>query len=81
MLARSSGAPRVIGFARGQLREPAARLFYTETREAPGPHVIQKNLALLAALGIQHPDISFPLQVPALPIVAAVRDRLGLREG
>jgi len=81
VLARSSGAPRVIGFARGQLREPAARLFYTETREAPGTHVIRKNLALLAALGIEHTVISFPLQVPALPIVAAVRDRLGLREG
>jgi lipopolysaccharide heptosyltransferase I len=82
VIARSSGAARVIGFAVGQLRERAARFFYTETHESPGRHVIQKNLSLLAALGVEGAAIEFPLQVPASPIVDLVRDQLGLgRDG
>ena len=58
VLARASGAPRVIGFSIWHLREKTARPFYSETgRTGNGPaagaeHVIHKNLALLAALGI-----------------------------
>ena len=81
VLARSSGAARVIGFPMGQLRERGARLFYTDTCDAAGPHVIQKNLALLAALGIEHEDVRFPIEAPTSAIVAAVRERLGLSNG
>ena len=51
-VARWSGARRVLGFAAPHLREPAARLFYTETCD-PGDaaHVIDKNLALAGRLG------------------------------
>ena len=51
VLARLSGARRVIGFARHALREPSAAIMYTETVD-PGTygHVIQKNVALLSAL-------------------------------
>lgn len=53
VLARLSGAPRVVGFAAASLREPAARWFHTET-VTPGDdgHVVEKNLAMLTALGI-----------------------------
>jgi len=50
-LARFSGATRVAGFDRESLREPAARLFYTETIEVGAQrHVINKNLALVRGL-------------------------------
>ena len=51
-LSRMIGANRVIGFPRAHLREPLARFFYSETPD-PGdaPHVIQKGIALVRALG------------------------------
>lgn len=62
VLARASGARRVIGFGRPWLREPMAARFYTERRGAPrGGHVVDKNLALLGALGIGSEARVFPL--------------------
>ena len=62
VLARASGARRVIGFGRPWLREPLAARFYTERRGAPrGGHVVDKNLALLSALGIGSEARVFPL--------------------
>lgn len=70
VLARSSGAGRVVGFASSHLREPLARLFYRETCDPGGGgirdprevrHVVHANLALLAALGIVAPALEFPL--------------------
>lgn len=50
-LARLSGATRVIGFDTKALREPAARLFYTEqVHVGEARHVIDKNLALVRTL-------------------------------
>ena len=62
MLARASGAARVIGFTRRHLRERAASLFYTE-RCDPGNavHVVHKNLAVLPALGTPDGPPAFPL--------------------
>jgi heptosyltransferase I len=65
VLARASGAQRVIGFPREHLRESAARFFYTETAD-PGsePHVIRKNLSLMRALGVEDLRVAFPLKLP-----------------
>lgn len=61
LIARSSGARRVIGFTARYLREPLARLFYTDVHDPGGGgmfdrgdtrHVVQVNLDLLAAPGI-----------------------------
>ncbi|MDO8835963.1 MAG: glycosyltransferase family 9 protein, partial [Vicinamibacterales bacterium] len=61
-LARASGARRVIGFAAGHLREPAARAFYGDTVEpAAGVHVVWKNMAVVRALGIVPAGLAFPL--------------------
>ena len=50
-LARFSGARSVVGFDRKALREPAARLFYTNSpKVGEGRHVIDKNLAMVSAL-------------------------------
>lgn len=64
-LARFAGAWQTIGMTAPHLREPMARLFYSE-RVDPGDaqHVIQKNLALLAPLGVKQPRVLFPLATP-----------------
>jgi lipopolysaccharide heptosyltransferase I len=74
ILARASGAKRVLGFSIWHLRERGARAFYSETAaaEREGRHVIRKNLALAALLA---PSIDvggaleFPLDVlPSGPV-------------
>lgn len=52
--ARASGAPRRIGWGGAARREPLSALLLTERRTFPPGvvHVIDKNLALLAALGL-----------------------------
>jgi lipopolysaccharide heptosyltransferase I len=53
VLARLSGAARVVGFGHAHLREPAARWCYTETVEPEDAgHVVEKNLAMLRALDL-----------------------------
>jgi lipopolysaccharide heptosyltransferase I len=83
VLARASGAPRVIGFSIWHLREKAARPFYSETdRRSLGgggqpDHVIHKNLGLLGALDVTDTRIRFPLADVQSPALAEVRATLG----
>lgn len=64
--ARLSGAARVIGFDRAHLREPLAASFYTETVvPLEAPHVIQKNLSILKALGVPTSAMELPLHPAA----------------
>jgi lipopolysaccharide heptosyltransferase I len=69
LIARLSGAPRRVGFARAHLREPASRFLLTKTVDVPArSHVIRKNLALASgALGVRlttNPDeFEFPVAV------------------
>jgi lipopolysaccharide heptosyltransferase I len=78
LLARAAGAVRTIGMTKPHLREPLARLLYTETVD-PGDagHVMFKNLALLAAVGIDAPALEFPLRLPASAAAAAVATMSG----
>ena len=64
VLVRAAGARQTVGFARAHLREGAASLFYSTHVVPEGAHVIRKNLSLLRAVGIQRPEIAFPLDVP-----------------
>src|SRR5690606_5342432 len=77
--ARLSGARRVIGFDRAALREPQAAWFYTATVMPPeAPHVIQKNLAMLTALGLAPSPFSVPLEPGEAPAVRqAVEECMG----
>jgi len=83
LIAFRSRSRKRIGFDRKNLKEPLAALFYTD-RIAEFPeteHVIRKNLALLAPLGIEGNKIEFPLVVPEA-LRSSVRDiliRLGYR--
>ena len=65
VIGKLSGAPVRWGFSRGELREPASRVFYTNTAKAlPMIHVIRRNLGLAsAALGIaaKTENIEFPI--------------------
>ena len=85
LIARTKAA-RKIGFNRADAREPFVTRFYTE--QAPpvpeGTHVIRKNLALLATIGIETEEIEFPhFRIPD-EIEAGIAHRLeqhGMAEG
>jgi heptosyltransferase-1 len=71
LIARSSGAPVVIGFSRKYLREPLARFFYTAVYDPRGGgiyarsetrHVVEINLGLLRPLGITAGPPEFPIE-------------------
>ena len=80
ILARASGASRVIGFSIWHLREKTARPFYTDTDRRgrlEADHVIVKNLRLLTAVGIDDDRVEFPLANVESPALAVVRSALG----
>lgn len=79
ILARLSGARRTVGFPPELLRERAARLFYTENAGEAAPHVIDKNLSMLKAIGIRMPAVEFPLddRNPAIAQDARARLHIG----
>jgi heptosyltransferase I len=79
ILARASGAARVVGFSIWHLREKAARPFYTATGEAETTHVIRKNLQLLRAVGVNDDTITFPLSSVASAALDQVRQQLSDR--
>jgi heptosyltransferase I len=66
VVVRASGARRRVGFATGELREPASRLFLNEQVEVGDrPHVIEKNLSLVRHLGVEGSGAyEFPIAVP-----------------
>jgi lipopolysaccharide heptosyltransferase I len=76
VLARASGAPRVIGFSSSHLREPLARLFYTHAHEpASAAHVVFRNLELLEALGLTAVAPEFPIEPVATAVAREVSER------
>jgi lipopolysaccharide heptosyltransferase I len=74
VIARASGARRVIGFSIWHLREKTARPFYStvDSPEHPG-HVIQKNLRLLSTIGVHSTAVEFPLARVASPACDRVK--------
>ena len=85
VLARSSGAARVVGFAARYLRERFARAFYTEIHDPGGggiyhpdeTHVVWTNLGLLAPLGIRVSSPEFPIE----PVESAAARDVAARAG
>jgi lipopolysaccharide heptosyltransferase I len=81
VMARLSGAPRVIGFESRALRERAAAQFYTEFAAVDEhAHIIQKNFSVLPLLGVTTPRVEFPFEIPPSSVadrVAAETTRLG----
>jgi heptosyltransferase I len=64
ILAWLSGAPRRLGYGKPWGRE-LSRWFNNEIVDAPGPHIIQRNLQILRPLDIVSPTVRF--QVPEHP--------------
>lgn len=80
VLARMSGASRVLGFSIWHLREKTARPFYSDTgtgEDNGDGHVIYRNLRLLRALGVEDARVTFPLARTASRALASVREMLG----
>jgi heptosyltransferase-1 len=62
VIARASGARRVVGFSIWHLREKTARPFYSDVDGPDQPvHVIHKNLSLLSSVGVNTDEVRFPL--------------------
>jgi ADP-heptose:LPS heptosyltransferase len=88
MLARSSGAPRVVGFSSRYARERFARLFYTDVYD-PGRgglydpretrHVVEINLGLLGVLGLTVARPEFPIEEVDSDVACRVRQQTGGR--
>lgn len=88
LIARLSGAGRVIGFNARYAREPLASRFYTDVHDPRGEgiyapsetrHVVQINLGLLEPLGVAAGAVEFGLQVPRSSAVAATIAEAGGR--
>lgn len=82
VLARASGARRVIGFSIWHLREKGARPFYSEIyRDTPAEradHIVRQNLTLLRSLGVSDMTIRFPLRDVHSPALEQIRTALGV---
>ena len=76
VLARASGAARIVGFSIWHLREKTARPFYSDVLEAEGGHVIAKNLRLLRAIGVVDDEIRFPFADVTSPALDRLRERI-----
>src|SRR5215203_4909340 len=80
VLARASGAGRVVGFSIWHLREKGARPFYSDVDEQAQPaHVIQKNLSLLSTVGIATTEIEFPLARTPSTALGLIKKEMGDR--
>ena len=88
VLARLSGAPRVVGFSSPYLRERMARPFYTDVYDPGGggmydpnerSHVVQMNLGLLTVIGLAPAPPEFPLVEIDTETARAMRERAGNR--
>lgn len=76
IVAKLSGAKRIVGFAREECREALASFFYSLRIRTSSLHVVDKNLELASALGARRPVEEFSLppgkpegQLPAGPFV------------
>ncbi len=82
IVARLSGAPRVLGFNRKYARESLASAFYTDVHDPGGEgmyagseirHVVDINLGLLAPLGIAAGRPAFPITIPDSAVARQMR--------
>jgi heptosyltransferase I len=82
LLARGAGASRVIGFAKAYLREPLARMLYTEQYDPGGEgiyapseirHVVEINLGMVSMLGLVPGRPEFPFVAHRSEVAEAMR--------
>jgi lipopolysaccharide heptosyltransferase I len=88
ILARASGAPRVVGFSSSYARERLARPFYTEAYN-PGRggiydrretrHVVEINLGMLEQIGVPLAPPEFPIEAIDSTVARWAAERSGGR--
>ena len=88
VLARLSGAGRVIGFCSSFVRERLARPFYTDVYD-PGSvglrdhdesrHIVHINLGMLETLGVSAPAVEFPIERVDSAAARRVTEQTGAR--
>lgn len=82
MVARLSGARRVIGFDDADLREPAAQWLYSESvGVSDATHVVEKNLALIEPLVGQPDTWEFPIDTRSSEALMSTLAELRLDDG
>ena len=88
VIARGSGAGRVIGFSPKYLREPLAAMFYTEQYDPGGAgmrdpgerrHVVDINLGMLGCLGLTPGAPRFPFVTTPSAVADEMRQAVGGR--
>jgi len=80
LIARVSGAKRVIGFEAAHLREPSSKCLYTEVLPVGSvTHIIEKNLALVAHLGACTDEWEFPINECPSEVVVCVRKLMDIK--
>ena len=87
LLARASGAARVIGFTSRYARERLASWFYTEAYDPGGGgmyhiderHVVYTNLGILETLGLKPGQPEFPIDQVESMVASGVATRTGGR--
>lgn len=82
ILARASGAARVIGLSIWHVRGTSARSFSSDETAPERGHVMYENLRLLSAARVDdaaHQTLQFPLATVESPALEAIRARLGRR--
>lgn len=88
IIARLSGARRVVGFNARYARESLARFFYTDVHDPGGEgiyapsetrHVVDINLGMLRELGVQTSARVFPFRVTASAVAAEMQRVAGAR--
>jgi len=86
LIARATGAAKVIGFSKRYLREPLARVFYTDVHDPGGAglyaptetrHVVWINLGLLQPIGITVTAPEFPIDA----VQSAAAERMRVQTG
>jgi len=82
-IAKLSGARKRYGFARPALREPASRIFLTDTVEIPEQtHVVRKNLILAgAALGLPLGEANYEFPISTDPAHVHEAEQIIARTG
>ena len=77
VLARASGARKLIGFSIWHLREKTARPFYSTVSDTADAHVIRQNLRLLEAVGVLDEAVTFPLKPIDSAALTTLRAQIG----
>jgi lipopolysaccharide heptosyltransferase I len=88
LIARATGARRVVGFSKKYVREPFASHLYTDVHDPGGEgmyapsevrHVVEINLSLLQAIGLTAVTPEFPFDPVRSEIARAISDETGGR--